>query len=105
MLVEPHLKTSQSMITRGTSDNEPTCFVRKQIGICYSSMTCAVSKLGKPAGKDVAPLVRHLPRPRQQSRSPSPTSVAEYQTALPSKALLWRKLHELYAQLAPQSGQ
>ena len=35
------------------------------------------------------------------SRSLSPTLVAEYQTALPSKALLRRKLHELYAQLAP----
>jgi predicted nuclease of restriction endonuclease-like (RecB) superfamily len=37
------------------------------------------------------------------SRSLSPTLVAEYQTVLPSKALLQRKLHELYAQLAPQS--
>jgi hypothetical protein len=36
------------------------------------------------------------------SRSLSPTLVAEYQTALPSKALLRRKLHELYAQLAPE---
>jgi predicted nuclease of restriction endonuclease-like (RecB) superfamily len=36
------------------------------------------------------------------SRSLSPTLVAEYQTALPSKALLRRKLHELFAQLAPQ---
>jgi predicted nuclease of restriction endonuclease-like (RecB) superfamily len=35
------------------------------------------------------------------SRTLSPTLVAEYQTALPSKALLQRKLHELYAQLAP----
>ncbi|MBN9689245.1 MAG: DUF1016 family protein [Verrucomicrobia bacterium] len=35
------------------------------------------------------------------SRSLSPTLVAEYQTALPSKAVLRRKLHELYAQLAP----
>jgi len=35
------------------------------------------------------------------SRSLSPTLVAEYQTALPSKALLRRKLHELYTQLAP----
>ena len=37
------------------------------------------------------------------SRSLSPTLVAEYQTALPSKALLRRKLHELYAQLAPRA--
>jgi hypothetical protein len=37
------------------------------------------------------------------SRSLSPTLVAEYQTALPSKALLRRKLHELYAQLAPET--
>lgn len=37
------------------------------------------------------------------SRSLSPTLVAEYQTALPSKALLQNKLHELYAQLAPQT--
>ena len=36
------------------------------------------------------------------SRSLTPTLVAEYQTALPSKALLRRKLHELYAQLAPE---
>jgi predicted nuclease of restriction endonuclease-like (RecB) superfamily len=36
------------------------------------------------------------------SRSLSPTLVSEYQTALPSKALLRRKLHELYAQLAPE---
>ncbi len=35
------------------------------------------------------------------SRSLSPTLVAEYQTTLPSKALLRRKLHELYAQLVP----
>ncbi len=33
------------------------------------------------------------------ARTASPTLVAEYQTALPSKALLRRKLHELYAQL------
>ena len=38
------------------------------------------------------------------SRTLSPTLVAEYQTALPSKALLKRKLHELYAQLAPEAG-
>ncbi len=37
------------------------------------------------------------------SRSLSPTLLAEYQTALPSKALLRRKLHELYAQLAPRA--
>lgn len=35
------------------------------------------------------------------ARTASPTLVAEYQTALPPKALLRRKLHELYAQLAP----
>ncbi len=34
------------------------------------------------------------------ARTSSPTLVAEYQTALPSKALLRKKLHELYAQLA-----
>jgi predicted nuclease of restriction endonuclease-like (RecB) superfamily len=40
------------------------------------------------------------------ARTTSPTLVAEYQTMLPSKALLRRKLHELYAQLAPaQSGE
>jgi len=33
------------------------------------------------------------------SRTLSPALVAEYKTALPSKALLRRKLHELYAQL------
>ena len=33
------------------------------------------------------------------ARTASPTLVAEYQTALPPKALLRRKLHELYAQL------
>lgn len=38
------------------------------------------------------------------SRTLSPTLVAEYQTVLPSKALLQRKLHELYAQLAPGTG-
>lgn len=36
------------------------------------------------------------------ARTTSPTLVAEYQTMLPPKALLRRKLHELYAQLAPQ---
>lgn len=36
------------------------------------------------------------------ARTSSPTLVAEYQTALPSKAVLRRKLHELYAQLAPE---
>ena len=34
------------------------------------------------------------------ARTTSPTLVAEYQTMLPPKALLRRKLHELYAQLA-----
>lgn len=40
------------------------------------------------------------------ARTTSPTLVAEYQTMLPTKALLRRKLHELYARLAPdgQSG-
>lgn len=39
------------------------------------------------------------------ARTTSPTLVAEYQTMLPSKALLRNKLHELYAQLAPgESG-
>ncbi len=36
------------------------------------------------------------------SRSLSPTLVAEYHTLLPSKALLRRKLHELYERLAPE---
>jgi predicted nuclease of restriction endonuclease-like (RecB) superfamily len=36
------------------------------------------------------------------ARTASPTLVAEYQTVLPSKDLLRRKLHELYAQLAPE---
>ncbi len=35
------------------------------------------------------------------ARTTSPTLVAEYQTMLPPKALLRRKLHELYAQLTP----
>jgi predicted nuclease of restriction endonuclease-like (RecB) superfamily len=35
------------------------------------------------------------------ARTSSPTLVAEYQTMLPSKELLRRKLHELYARLAP----
>jgi predicted nuclease of restriction endonuclease-like (RecB) superfamily len=41
------------------------------------------------------------------ARTTSPTLVAEYQTMLPSKALLRRKLHELYAQLSvdePRAG-
>lgn len=38
------------------------------------------------------------------ARTTSPTLVAEYQTMLPSKALLRRKLHELYAQIAPGYG-
>lgn len=37
------------------------------------------------------------------ARTSSPTLVAEYETMLPSKELLRRKLHELYAQLAPSS--
>lgn len=37
------------------------------------------------------------------SRTLSPTMVAECQTALPSKTLPQSKLHELYAQLAPES--
>ncbi|HWO25022.1 MAG TPA: PDDEXK nuclease domain-containing protein [Kofleriaceae bacterium] len=36
------------------------------------------------------------------ARTTSPTLVAEYQTVLPSKAVLRAKLHELYAQLAPE---
>lgn len=36
------------------------------------------------------------------SRTLSPALVAEYQTVMPSKAVLQRKLHELYAQLAPE---
>jgi predicted nuclease of restriction endonuclease-like (RecB) superfamily len=36
------------------------------------------------------------------ARTTSPTLVAEYQTVLPPKALLRRKLHEFYAQLAPE---
>ena len=39
------------------------------------------------------------------SRTLSPTLVAEYQTLLPSKAVLQRKLHELYTQLAPEAGE
>ena len=35
------------------------------------------------------------------SRTLSPALVAEYQNAMPQKALLQRKLHELYEQLAP----
>ena len=35
------------------------------------------------------------------ARTASPTLVAEYQTALPSKDLLRAKLHELYSRLAP----
>jgi len=38
------------------------------------------------------------------ARTTSPTLVAEYQTMLPPKALLRRKLHELYARLAPESS-
>ena len=36
------------------------------------------------------------------ARTTSPTLVGEYQTMLPPKALLRRKLHELYARLAPE---
>jgi predicted nuclease of restriction endonuclease-like (RecB) superfamily len=36
------------------------------------------------------------------ARTTSPTLVAEYQTLLPPKAVLRAKLHELYAQLAPE---
>ena len=36
------------------------------------------------------------------ARTSSPTLVAEYQTVLPPKELLRRKLHELYAQLSPE---
>jgi hypothetical protein len=36
------------------------------------------------------------------ARTTSPTLVAEYQTMLPPKAVLRRKLHELYARLAPE---
>jgi hypothetical protein len=36
------------------------------------------------------------------ARTTSPTLVAEYQTMLPPKAVLRRKLHELYTQLAPE---
>lgn len=38
------------------------------------------------------------------SRTLSPALVAEYQTALPAKALLRRKLHELYARLSLDEG-
>jgi hypothetical protein len=38
------------------------------------------------------------------ARTTSPTLVAQYQTMLPSKALLRRKLHELYARLAPEGA-
>ncbi|MBM5812935.1 MAG: DUF1016 domain-containing protein [Gammaproteobacteria bacterium] len=37
------------------------------------------------------------------ARTTSPTLVAEYQTVLPSKDLLRRKLHELYARLGPRA--
>jgi hypothetical protein len=39
------------------------------------------------------------------NRTLSPTLVAEYQTVLPAKAVLQRKLHELYTQLAPEAGE
>jgi predicted nuclease of restriction endonuclease-like (RecB) superfamily len=38
------------------------------------------------------------------ARTTSPTLVAEYLTMLPPKALLRRKLHELYAQLSADAG-
>jgi predicted nuclease of restriction endonuclease-like (RecB) superfamily len=38
------------------------------------------------------------------SRTLSPALVAEYQTVMPPRALLRRKLHELYAQLAPKDA-
>jgi len=38
------------------------------------------------------------------ARTTSPTLVAEYQTMLPSRTLLRRKLHELYAELAPHDA-
>ncbi|MCC7537613.1 MAG: DUF1016 family protein [Deltaproteobacteria bacterium] len=38
------------------------------------------------------------------SRTLSPALVAEYHTALPNKTLLRQKLHELYAQLAPEDA-
>ncbi len=38
------------------------------------------------------------------ARSTSPTLVAEYQTMLPPKALLRRKLHEFYARLVPEEA-
>ncbi len=38
------------------------------------------------------------------ARTASPTLVAEYQTVLPPKELLRRKLHELYAQLSSERG-
>jgi len=38
------------------------------------------------------------------ARTTSPTLVAEYQTMLPPKAVLRRKLHELYTQLAPEES-
>ena len=37
------------------------------------------------------------------SRTLSPALVAEYQTALPPRAILQQKLHELYAQLTPHA--
>lgn len=39
------------------------------------------------------------------SRSLSPALIAEYQTQLPDRALLQRKLHEFYQQLAPTKDQ
>jgi predicted nuclease of restriction endonuclease-like (RecB) superfamily len=39
------------------------------------------------------------------ARTTSPTLVAEYQTMLPSKAVLRRRLHDLYADLASDDGE
>jgi len=39
------------------------------------------------------------------SRSASPALIAEYQTALPDKRLLRRKLHEFYQLAAPPAGE
>ena len=48
----------------------------------------------------VEALDRDVKKPHE--RTTSPTLVAEYQTLLPPKELLRAKLHELYAQLAPE---
>jgi hypothetical protein len=59
--------------------------------------------LGRTSGKKVAPVARLFPWTDPLCRSLSPTLVAEHETALPSKALLRSKLHELYAQLATEN--